>query len=837
MKKSISIILAALMLLSVFSITASATNGPKPNMESGSASLYFRNVVEDTDDIILLSSGEIHNDAIEGAEYDSESNTLTLNDFSHPNLALFLEDMGDDFTLNIKGECKLFCITLSTDDYGANLNVTGDGLLVVNPEREDECAIRFRGVGAQLKLHVDNSVSVKFLSSENAVLFNGSSNSDKDTVFTQGEETVNVEGGKGKVETALIIKGAYSERDNFTKTGYQAHMANDPNYENGLFSVTISENATGDIYHVEKYIISDKFGVWVKDESFEAQDLSKEEFDAEYVIETHQGSDPKTVTYLDENDEEQTGFLMHSSTPGEENQEFVIDIDFNKDYTTDVHWARPIEKTPTGGYRLQATWMGYEVNGDSYYGRGLGYVYGEEYTEFEKPSIATGEFEVYEDAEGNRYVFGENDDVYRISEDDKVTIDGVEYYVLRLWQGVTKDNLIPVTQEVEDNYYNYEYPAPDYIHEAEIVDPSDTGVVTEDTTAVPEETTDVSEETTDAPEGTTADAEGTTAAVEETTDAPVGTTADAEGTTAAVEETTDAPEGTTADAEGTTAAPEGTTAAPEGTTSAQNVTTSPITNPPVVTTTAPEKTTKDTSATKATTPKKSKKTNTTKKTTKKTKSKVIKKGATKKQVDKIVRSLKTEKDPKGTKFGLLCAHQKKATKKSVTVKWNKLKKAKYYLVYGSLCGTKKGKIPPYKKIKKTKKTSYTKKKLKKGTYFKFLIIAFDKKNKVLASSKTVHIATKGGKVGNDKTVKLNKSKVTLKLKKKKTFKIKAKEIPKSKKLKVKRHRKIKYESSNPKVAKVNKKGKVTAKKKGKATIFVYAQNGLYKKLKVVVKKK
>jgi uncharacterized protein YjdB len=34
---------------------------------------------------------------------------------------------------------------------------------------------------------------------------------------------------------------------------------------------------------------------------------------------------------------------------------------------------------------------------------------------------------------------------------------------------------------------------------------------------------------------------------------------------------------------------------------------------------------------------------------------------------------------------------------------------------------------------------------------------------------------------------------------------------------------------------VNAKGKITGKKKGTATIYVYAQNGLYKTVKVTVK--
>ena len=47
--------------------------------------------------------------------------------------------------------------------------------------------------------------------------------------------------------------------------------------------------------------------------------------------------------------------------------------------------------------------------------------------------------------------------------------------------------------------------------------------------------------------------------------------------------------------------------------------------------------------------------------------------------------------------------------------------------------------------------------------------------------------------------------------------------------------KLAYESDNPDVAKVNKKGKVTAVSKGSCMIYVYTQNGLYASVKVTVK--
>ena len=69
------------------------------------------------------------------------------------------------------------------------------------------------------------------------------------------------------------------------------------------------------------------------------------------------------------------------------------------------------------------------------------------------------------------------------------------------------------------------------------------------------------------------------------------------------------------------------------------------------------------------------------------------------------------------------------------------------------------------------------------------------------------------------------------LKKGKTFKLRAKAVGKN----VKKHVAVRYESTNPKVAKVSKSGKITAKKKGKCYVYVFAQNGVFKKIKVTVK--
>lgn len=211
------------------------------------------------------------------------------------------------------------------------------------------------------------------------------------------------------------------------------------------------------------------------------------------------------------------------------------------------------------------------------------------------------------------------------------------------------------------------------------------------------------------------------------------------------------------------------------------------------------------------------------------------KGASYDRADKAVTNYSSENDVPGSVYGLLQLKQKKATKTSIKVGWKSVPGAAKYAYYATNCGPKN----KYVKHGITTGTSFNYKKicgknLKKGSYYKFIVIAIDAKNKVVSTSKTVHVATKGGKVTNDKKVKtkVKKNKKTIKVNK--TFKIKAKEV-KPKKGKVKRHRKIKYESLNPKVASVNGKGAVKGASKGTTYVFAYAQNGVSAKVKVTVK--
>ena len=214
------------------------------------------------------------------------------------------------------------------------------------------------------------------------------------------------------------------------------------------------------------------------------------------------------------------------------------------------------------------------------------------------------------------------------------------------------------------------------------------------------------------------------------------------------------------------------------------------------------------------------------------------KGASVEAAEAALFSLLDDNDPAGTVFGLLQLKATKVTKNSIKLKWKAVPGATRYMLYANKCG----KGNKYKKLGIVNGTSFTATqaagaKIQKGTYYKFMMIAADSSGRVITTSKTVHAATKGGKVGNHKKVTVKKSvtRKARKLKKGKTLKLKAKAVPQARKLKVRKHRGIKYETSNAAVAQVNGKGKVKGVRKGTCYIYAYAQNGICAKVKVTVK--
>ena len=208
-----------------------------------------------------------------------------------------------------------------------------------------------------------------------------------------------------------------------------------------------------------------------------------------------------------------------------------------------------------------------------------------------------------------------------------------------------------------------------------------------------------------------------------------------------------------------------------------------------------------------------------------------------KTIEKNILSMKGDEAPEGARFKLLQLQASGVTQKTVQLKWQRVKGASGYIIYGNLCGKKNQRI---KVINQGTQTSWTHKNLKKGKFYKYFIVATAKKGnekRVIATSTMIHVTTRGGKYGNYKAVKLkNYKNKSVTLTKGNSITIKAGTTVAGSKVKEKKHRALRFESSNEAVAVVGEKtGRVRAKKTGKCYVYVYAQNGVFQRVRVIVK--
>lgn len=180
-------------------------------------------------------------------------------------------------------------------------------------------------------------------------------------------------------------------------------------------------------------------------------------------------------------------------------------------------------------------------------------------------------------------------------------------------------------------------------------------------------------------------------------------------------------------------------------------------------------------------------------------------------------------------------------KKAVKLSWNKVADADRYVVYLARCDYK-GKTYKFKAVKTAGKNTFkwTKKKLKKKTYYKFYVLAQKKTGNgytTIAKSNEGHFVTGNvkGKFTNPKSLKLNKTAITLNKGGSAAIKGTVKKAKKGKKLMTSHAATYRYISNNPAVATVAANGTVTAKSSGSAVIYVQTINGIWKTVKVTVR--
>lgn len=180
--------------------------------------------------------------------------------------------------------------------------------------------------------------------------------------------------------------------------------------------------------------------------------------------------------------------------------------------------------------------------------------------------------------------------------------------------------------------------------------------------------------------------------------------------------------------------------------------------------------------------------------------------------------------------------------KSLKVTWGKVSGAEGYDLYVAACGKRFNGIT--KSVAGTVKSATFKKlagkKLKPQKSYKVKVRAYRMVNgrkEYIANGTTLHAALTGNKTyTNAGRVQVNRKNYTLKQGKKTAIRAVIVKQKQNRRLLTKGHGPtLSYMSSNSAVASVSKNGTITAKKKGRCTIYVRALNGVCKKVGVKVK--
>lgn len=184
---------------------------------------------------------------------------------------------------------------------------------------------------------------------------------------------------------------------------------------------------------------------------------------------------------------------------------------------------------------------------------------------------------------------------------------------------------------------------------------------------------------------------------------------------------------------------------------------------------------------------------------------------------------------------ILLAEAATTKKGYIKLSWNKIDGAVKYVVYGAKCGKS------YKKLTETEKASFTIKKISgakpvPGKAYKLYVVAYDELgNKV--KSKSIHyiVGDTSAKYANVKTITASQKTLELTVGEKAAVGAEYTMYEDKEQISKKHGRTLRFTSNCPEVAKVSKDGKVTAKKAGKATIYIQSVSGKWCKVEVTVK--
>lgn len=234
-----AVALAASLMMVPSMIPVQASNGPCMEGEFAFANIQLN-------DTVVFSTNE--KNTVDGASYDQASNTLTLTNYDHPDVALYTNMMGDDFKLNLVGSNKLQNLGIWHGGWGGSLTICGSGSLTVNENRKNPDGIELFAEGGKSLLTVSGDSTVTVYRGTDGCPFGSSWNYTSSPIVAKGQvndmkiqaehpfEMIQVYGGYFGTDISPV------QSDVYTKTG-----------EEGRFVITEVTDMSGNkTYRIEK---------------------------------------------------------------------------------------------------------------------------------------------------------------------------------------------------------------------------------------------------------------------------------------------------------------------------------------------------------------------------------------------------------------------------------------------------------------------------------------------------------------------------------------------------------------------------------------------------------
>lgn len=189
MKKRILIafMFMIIVLFGVRTIDVFAGNGPSD--EYSFVSFFELDAQDNSETKVIYEPNTVHNDALAGATYDKATNTLTLSNLK-TNLGLSVNEMGEDFKINLVGENEIAYMIIYGFEYGGNVEFVGDGSIAINKDKSEERGVTMSAEGTVGRFTVDSTATVKVYGSKEAlkVFYSTEADNSKVIVLKNGQD-------------------------------------------------------------------------------------------------------------------------------------------------------------------------------------------------------------------------------------------------------------------------------------------------------------------------------------------------------------------------------------------------------------------------------------------------------------------------------------------------------------------------------------------------------------------------------------------------------------------------------------------------------------------------